>query len=531
MNVSSVIPSLSKRRPSRIGVRLFAFNLLVVFVPVAGILYLDVYEAKLLEAQEHGMVDQARIVAAALTSDETFDQRRAEALLARIGQQGDARIRVYDGRARLMADSAGVGRVQSLTTDDHGQVATDARRRVLYQVGAKLARVRQRIAAATWRVLSRGQAQPTFEARDDTPSEIRDALAGRYGAASRLTPGQRSLTLSSAVPIHGGSGIVGAVVVSQSTFRVLQALYDVRLRLFEIVLLSMASAAVLTRVASATVVNPIVRLRHTAVALAERRRELSGLFRQVDRKDEIGDLARSLEELAARLDAHIHLLESFAADVSHEFKNPLAAIRAAADTIAESESPAERQRFLTMLRRDVDRLEGLVSGVRELAHIDAEMSSERRVDVDVSGALTGIVEGRRMIGETLVDLTLPPGRMVAMGSLDRFIQVFENLIDNAVSFSPPSQPLTVRGERQDGFCTVTVSDRGPGIPEAHLARVFDRFFSYRPDSDRREHVGLGLAIAKTIVNGYGGTISARNRHGGGAEFEVRLPAGNSTLPL
>ncbi len=316
------------------------------------------------------------------------------------------------------------------------------------------------------------------------------------------------------MPVRHGDQVLGAVVVSQSTYRILQALYDVRLRLFEIVLLSMAVAAVLTRLASSTIVNPIVRLRRTAAALATGRGELAGEFGRVNRKDEIGDLAKSLEELAARLDAHIKLLESVAADVAHEFKNPLAAIRTAAETISESTSDEERQRFHRMLLRDVDRLEALVSGVRELAHIDAEVSADRRASVDLTALLRTIVEGRQLVSPTPIELTVPAKPIRVAGSRERLTQVFLNLLENAASFSPSDAPISVHAELRHTNAVVVVADRGPGIPPAHLEQVFDRFFSYRPGTDRREHMGLGLAIAKAVVTGYGGANSRPEPPGG-----------------
>jgi two-component system, OmpR family, sensor histidine kinase ChvG len=522
MTLRSKLQSLLRRRPSRIGVRLFAFNLLVVFVPVAGVLYLDVYEERLLEAQERGMVQQARVIAAALSGPGEI-QSPAAAMLARIGDQGEGRVKVFDHQGQLIADSARFSTPAPSKPPEAYGTRTDIRGRVLYQLAVKLVRLRGWVASVPRRLLARGKAEPSTSASEAVPVEVRAALAGRYRAASRPTPGQRSLTLSSAVPIRDGDRVTGAVVVSQSTFRILQALYDVRLRLFEIVLLSLAVAAVLTRVASSTIVNPIVRLRRSAVDLAAGRTSLAGVFRRVDRKDEIGDLARSLDELAGRLEAHIKLLESFAADVAHEFKNPLAAIRTAAETMAESPDEQERQRFFTMLRQDVDRLEALVSGVRELAHIDAEVSSGRGATVDLAALLRTLVSGRSSVDRTPIELHAPSAPLRTAGSSDRLSQVFLNLIDNAVSLSPVGSPITIDVTSARDVGVVLVGDRGPGIPEGHLDRVFDRFFSYRPGADRRAHMGLGLSIAKAIVVGYGGTITARNREGGGAQFEVRLP--------
>ena len=524
MKVSDRIRGALRRRPSRIGMRLFAFNLLVLFVPIAGTFYLDVYEDRLLETQERGMVQQARVLAAALSAGGPLDEARATAVLGAVGEHGDARIKIYGRDGQVLADSARFLASSSLRPTASYPEAASIRTKVLYRLGAYFVRARDLIFNAARRWLGPARSPQTTTAEPGgPPSEVRAALAGRYGAASRHTAGQRSLTLSSAMPVPQGSQIVGAVVVSQSTFRILQALYDVRLRLFEIVLLSMAVAAVLTRVASSTIVNPIVRLRQSAAALATGRGALSGEFGRVDRKDEIGDLARSLEELAARLDAHIKLLESVAADVAHEFKNPLAAIRIAAETISESTSDEERRRFHGMLLRDVDRLEALVSGVRELAQIDAEVSGGQRTSVDLGALLRTIVDGRRLVSNIPIELSGPSKSVSVVGSKERLTQVFVNLIDNAASFSPADAPITIDADVAGRHCVVTIADRGPGIPPSHLDQVFDRFFSYRPGAERREHMGLGLAIAKAIVTGYGGEIAVRNRPGGGAAFSVSLP--------
>ena len=255
-------------------------------------------------------------------------------------------------------------------------------------------------------------------------------------------------------------------------------------------------------------------------------------FGHVNRKDEIGDLARTLEELTARLDAHIKLLESFAGDVSHEFKNPLASIRVAAEIIASTDDPAERQRLLEMLTRDVDRLERLVSGVRELARIDAQLAHEEMATVDVSVLLDEMVKGfeQRDPRVRFASRTRPlavlrprfPGPPRA-SRREPARQCDEFCADRLHRRSP----ITSEG----ATCVVTVEDRGPGFPPGHVERVFDRFFSYRPDEGgRREHTGLGLSIARAIVEGYGGSIRASNRQGGGASVEVRLPLVSGVQP-
>lgn len=517
-------------RPSRIGLRLLAFNLLVVFLPVAGILYLDVYETRLLDAQERGMVQQARLLAAALGGATGLSGPAAQDLLDRFGRRGDARLRVFDSRGALIADSLRAPRTENEppTVDEYESRSTNLRQRALYKLGAWLAAARRSF--EEW--LRPRAASPTAEPAVGADhramaSELTAALQGRYGAATRATPGQRSLTLVAAVPVRTGNQVIGAVVVSQSTFRILQALYAVRLRIFEIVLLSLAAAALLTAIVSSTVVRPIVHLRRDAVSLVERRGSPTA-FRGTDRHDEVGDLARALEDLTSRLDAHIKLLESFAADVAHEFKNPLASIRTAAEMIAQAGAGEDRARFLQMLMRDVDRLERLVSGVRELARIDAQVAHEAQTSVDVRGLVAEIIEGVKLTGDDRVSLALrgsaENGRV--RGSRDRLAQVFENILQNARSFAPERSAIDVTVDARDRTCCVTIADRGPGIPEAHLDRVFDRFFSYRPNepAGRREHAGLGLPIAKAIVQAYGGEIAVRNRPEGGALVEVCLPS-------
>jgi two-component system, OmpR family, sensor histidine kinase ChvG len=524
-------------RPSRIGLRLLAFNLLLVFLPVAGILYLDVYEGRLLEVQERGMVQQARLVAAALGGHDALDPVQADALLSRFGQRGEARIRVYDTAGALIADSARAPAPPERIEASSEYTPRRIRDRVLYRVAVWIVGVRKAASTLARRILV--SPRTSRSAAGDTPAadhgpeplpEIRAALHGQYGAAYYPTPGQRSVTLYSALPIQSGDRVIGVALVSQSTLRILQALYDVRLRIFEIVVLSIGFAVVLGFIMSTTIVRPLVRLRRAAVALSDRRATPAS-FRRVDRNDEVGDLARSLEELTARLDAHIKLLESFAGDVSHEFKNPLASIRLAAEAIAGTDDPVERARLFGLLARDVDRLERLVSGVRELARIDAQIAHEAMETVDLGGLLENLGRGFAQRPVPVAVGVHTAGDLVVRGSSDRLAQVFENILENAAGFSPPRSPVDVVAETDGDTCVVIVDDRGPGFPPAHFERVFDRFFSFRPDKGGpRDHMGLGLAIAQAIVEGYGGAIQAQNRPGGGARIEVRLPRARRVQP-
>lgn len=512
-------------RISRIALRLFAFNLLVLFVPVAGVLYLDVYEARLREAQESALVQQARVLAAVLGETPVPDKARVSAAFARLERRSEARFRVFGPSGTLIADSA--QQLDASPADQAVPYGIDSgrmRTRALYRFGAWLVQTTRRMVAPLRHLGRQDDLGGQAETAGLSP-EVRAALSGRYGAATRPTSGQRSLTLFSAVPIRHDGAVVGAVVTSQSTFRTLAALYTVRLRLFEIVIASLLAASVLTGVAAMTIVRPLARLRKQANTVAERRGPLPEVFEGAGRRDEIGALARALGELTRRTNDHVKLVQSFGADVAHELKNPLASIRTAAEMMAESESPEERRKFFELMTRDTARLERLVSGLREVARLEGQIES----DVTQSIALAPLVEqvaataNQRAARGVRVEVTAPPGLPYVSASPERIVQVLENLVDNAVSFAPDGDTVDVTLKCDGRWIECAVRDRGPGMPPAHLERVFDRFFTYRPDDRQREHTGLGLAIAKQIVESYGGTLVACNRPGGGAEFTFRLP--------
>jgi two-component system sensor histidine kinase ChvG len=336
-------------------------------------------------------------------------------------------------------------------------------------------------------------------------------------------------------------GVAGAVLVSQSTYRILRDLYELRLRIFEIFLISVAAAVVLSLVAGTTIVQPLTRLRRQAGQILDGRGRLRGHFRLPARRDEIGELARALRELTRRLEAQLAFGESFAADLSHELKNPLASIRAAAELI-QAAPAGERARFLGVIQQEVARLEALLARVREIAWIDARLEEEPRNRLDAAELAQRCVESLRLRRPELpaFRVAAPTGasRPFVRLAPHRLLQVIENLLDNAASFAPPGSEVEVAARREGPWALLRVADRGPGIPPEHLRRIFDRFFSYRPAAagakseaapanapgPRLEHPGLGLAIVKSIVEGYGGTVLASNREGGGAVFEVRLPA-------
>lgn len=507
---------------ARISIRLLAFNVLLVFLPAAGLLTLDTYERQLLRAQERAMVQQGRLLAAALASPEGIEAWRADTILMDLRQHQQARLRVVDARGRLLADSSRLGpqREPEASSIDAAGGAPDG---ILYRIGALPFRLYRRVAEPPQPPLDAGEFYSgKSELRGD---EIQAALQGRYGATTRISGGQRSVTLYAAIPIRYDHQVIGAVLASQSTYGILQALYAVRLDMFKVVLAALAAAAVLSLLVSTTIARPLRRLRAEALALVDRRGRLQGGFRGSSTRDEIGDLARALEQLTARLRDHMSFVERVAAEVSHEFKNPLASIRTATELLPSVDDPEQRRRFLQIVQRDVARMERLLAGVREIARIDAQLDDDAPQPVDLGALLESIVEGYRLRARhgLSFELARPETGLVVQAVPDRLTQVFENLLDNAVSFSPAGSQVCVALGVAGRSALVTVADQGPGVPPEHVEKIFARFFSYRPGSPNANgHAGLGLPIAKAIVEGYGGTIEVVNPAEGGTRFEVRL---------
>ncbi|HEQ72210.1 MAG TPA: HAMP domain-containing protein [Spirochaetia bacterium] len=537
---------------SRISIRLLTFNILLVILPLSAFLFLDTYERQLLAAQEESMVQQGRLLSIALSEAGPLGAERAEALLRRLQGRTLSRLRVVDRDGTLVADSSvlfGTGEVSSGHGEDVGgsnpePADVDSAAAVRMEESEEAADATGEVSRDWLYVLFTdaikffrdltGAPRPELEYADyytkDKPlmgPEIKAALEGRYGATTRYSIGEqrRSIIMYSAIPVTSGTKVVGAVLVSQSTYRILVDLYEVRMATLRIFLFCFILAVVLSLFLSSTIGRPLRKLRNEAEAVLDTRGRLMRPFRHTTRPDEIGDLGRALTRLTERLAAHIRFIEAFAADLSHEFKNPLASIRSAAEIALDASSQAERRKFLSMVSQDVARMERLLSGAREITQLDVSMATEPLAEVDLGRLLEHIASGARLREEAVVIEYRPPEKeVIVSGREERLAQVFENLLDNAVSFSPRGETVRIALAAVDHQAVVTVSDRGPGIPEAHQEKIFERFFTFRPAAGRTSvHTGLGLSIVKVIVEGYNGRVTVLNGEEAGAIFEVRLP--------
>ncbi|RZM01898.1 MAG: sensor histidine kinase, partial [Sphingomonas sp.] len=247
------------------------------------------------------------------------------------------------------------------------------------------------------------------------------------------------------------------------------------------------------------------------------------------RRDEIGSLARALSDMSLALRARIDATEAFAADVTHEMKNPLASLRSAVEGLDAVRDPELRERLLSIVRDDVHRLDRLITDISEASRLDAQLSRAKFEAIDIAAMIRALVD-QRLAREVERGVRLrfdhAGTALVTLGEGARLERVFDNLIDNALSFSPDGALIAIAVAREGDDLVVRVEDEGPGVPEEAREAIFRRFQSIRPEAEAfGQHSGLGLAIARTIVEAHQGSIAVVSREDrlGGARFVVRLP--------
>jgi len=303
-----------------------------------------------------------------------------------------------------------------------------------------------------------------------------------------------------------------------------------------------AGALVITVLVSFYFAGTIARPLHKLADAAEAVRHSVG--REHDsipdlrhRSDEIGDLSGVLREMTGALTSRITAIERFAADVSHEIKNPLTSLKSAIETIQRIENPDHQRELLRIVKEDVERLDRLITDISDASRLDAELGRTEAEEIDLAQMVETLVSMRQTVrgegNEAAVTLRFEredDGPFLVRGMEGRLVQVLQNLIGNAESFSPPGGMITLSVFREDAWVLVHCDDEGPGLPAGKLEAIFDRFYSERPEHEKfGAHSGLGLSICKQIIEAHDGAIHAenlspRNGKAGGARFVIRLPA-------
>jgi two-component system sensor histidine kinase ChvG len=333
--------------------------------------------------------------------------------------------------------------------------------------------------------------------------------------------------------VRSGPQLIGIVLLTREAEEVESSLFAVRLSILEFFSLALALTVIMSVYLSRTIARPILRLALAAERMREGRGRTGAVPRSLRaRRDEIGVLAEALASSAAALWARLDAIEHFAADVAHEIKNPLSSIRSAIETIPRISDLDQQRRLFTIMAADVQRLDRLISDISEASRLDAEMSRISTEPVDVApilAVLAELHEATRHEGDAQIVVEAPASGLVVQGVEDRLVQVLRNLIGNAASFSPREGTIVLRGRLTGSTVEIAVEDDGPGIPEANLEHIFDRFYSERPEGEEfGRHSGLGLSISRQIVEMLSGRIAAENRRNDqgriiGARFVLRLP--------
>ena len=279
-----------------------------------------------------------------------------------------------------------------------------------------------------------------------------------------------------------------------------------------------------------TIVRPIRKLARAAVRVRMGRSDEIAIPRMPGRRDEIGQLSRALSDMSAALRHRIDATEAFAADVSHEIKNPLASLRSALEGLERVDDPDLRKQLLDVAHDDVRRIDRLINDISDASRVDAELARAKFEPIDIGKMLEQLLAAREQRTSNLgVHIAFArPGKDVAkvMGDGGRLERVFSNLLDNAVSFSPEGGLVEILATPDGDEIVIHIADQGPGVQPDQREEVFHRFHSDRPEGEAfGKHSGLGLAIAKTIIEGHQGKIHILDRANGesGACFEIRLP--------
>lgn len=492
--------------------RILAVNIFAVLILAMGVIYLDAFRNKLSEERVNRTEREAEM--SAIIARSVPPEQRAQALAA-IGDSTRSRIRLYGPDGKLMADSwVLTGPTYRLRDPEAESWMKDAARALDRGFNA----------------LVGAEYPPDFEEpASDTIAAWPEARMARQNksvtsmlrTAPDLTP-----VLSAATPLDGG-----ALLVTSDERSLIRSMRSQRAALGIAMAVAILVSVLLSLFLARTIVRPLRR-----IALAAHRVRL-GRAREVrvprlpSRRDEIGLLARSVSDMSQSLRERIDNIEAFAADVTHELKNPIASLRSAIDGLDSVKDEKLRTRLTEVAREDVLRLDRLISDISEAARTDAELARARFEEVDLGPLIEQLAaswDARREKGDARIAYARPrKDSAVVMGDPGRLARAIDNLIDNAVSFSPAGGLVEIAAAHVGNKVLIRIDDEGPGVPPEAREAIFNRFHSIRPEAEHfGRHSGLGLAIAKAIVEGHDGEISIYDRDDApsGARFTISLPA-------
>jgi two-component system, OmpR family, sensor histidine kinase ChvG len=556
--------ALALRASSSLTRRIVVLNLGGLVALLVGFLYLNQFRQGLIESRVQSLLTQGEIIAGAIAASATVDSdtihidpdkllqmqagetsglgddvlsplefsinpERVAPLLRRLVTPTRTRARIYDREGSLLLDSRALYSRGDILRFDLPPINKD-----------------DTFVERTWNGIRKrfSKGPPQFEeigpTNGRTLPEVQQALAGGRASVVRRNPAGETI-VSVAVPIQRFRAVRGTLLLSTQGGDIDKIIASERFSLVQVFLIAALVMVVLSMLLANAIAGPVRRLSEAA----ERVRRGIKLREQIPdftaRFDEIGHLSGALREMTRALYSRIDAIERFAADVAHELKNPLTSLRSAVETLPLAKSDESRGRLLSIIQHDVRRLDRLISDISDASRLDAELARADAEPVDMAKLLEAVVSvanERRREHDPLITLAVEPHPMgkdafFVFGHDSRLAQIFSNLVDNARSFSPADATVRVTLRRGRGEIDVVIDDDGPGIPPHALERIFERFYTDRPDQGFGQNSGLGLSISRQIVEAHRGAIKAENRLGPpgedgeprrlGARFTVRLP--------
>lgn len=543
------------------------FNFTALVVLVGGILYLNQFREGLIDARVESLLTQGEIISGAISASASVDTnsitidpqkllelqagqsitpipndedldfpivpQKVAPILRRLISPTRTRARIFDADANLILDSR------------HLYTGAQVLRYDLAPLESEPATFSERL--STWfnRLLQPSNRPLYKEAPGGDGSiypEVMNALTGVRGAVERITE-KGELIVSVAVPIQRFRAVLGVLLLSTQAGDIDKIVHAERLAILRVFGIATIVNVALSLLLSSTIANPLRRLSAAAIRVRRGAREREEIPDFSSRRDEIGNLSIALRDMTTALYDRIDAIESFAADVSHELKNPLTSLRSAVETLPLARNDDSRKRLMDIIQHDVRRLDRLISDISDASRLDAELARADSRVVDMEKLLTDLVNISKEIRSSKkpVNLSLVVDQQKAgktgykvIGHDLRIGQVITNLIENARSFVPVnSGRIVVRLTRSRGYCRIVVEDNGPGIQAEDIERVFERFYTDRPEGeDFGQNSGLGLSISRQIAEAHRGTLKAENilnpnGHISGARFTLSLPTEQS----
>ena len=492
--------------------RILALNLLTVLLVVLCTVYLDVFRNRLSKER----VRQSRVEAVTTAQALGYvPKSQWPELLASISRSSENRIRLYGPDGRLLIDSWKLTGPTYELRDPNTQkwtkdIARSLDRGFNFLVGASpLA----------------DYVEPNPDRLQAWPEAVNALKRQKVDSETRNAP-DLTPVFSTAVPLNNG------ILLSTENDRgFTKTVHRQRAIIVSVMLILIAVSVFLSLFLARTIVRPLRRLALAAHRVRLGRSREVNVPRLPKRGDEIGLLARAVSDMSQALRQRIDNIEAFAADVTHELKNPLASLRSAVDGLDRVDDPELKHKLMTIARDDVLRLDRLINDISEAARADAELLRAKFERVDLGPLIEQLVhswETRRETGDARIAFARPrKDTAVVMGKPDRLARAINAILDNAVSFSPPGGLVEIAAARVGDEVKIRIDDEGPGVPPEAREAIFNRFHTVRPEGENfGRHSGLGLAIAQAIVKGHDGEIDVQDRDDApsGARFTIRIPA-------